>query len=256
MPEPVFDPRLTKITADHPYPLVFMSISGAHLYGFPSPDSDYDLRGVHILPVAKMLGLRVDDETISHEQIVDGLELDQVTHDLHKFAQMLLKRDGSVLEQIFSPLVILTTPDHEALRVIAQGCITRNHSYHYAGFSVTQWRLFNKENPHRIKPLLYIFRVLLTGIYLMRSGQVVASLPELNEIFQLPYIPELIVRKQTGHEQATLDDADLDFFQREFDRLSAELEAAHEQSSLPPAPSLATYTALNDWIIQVRLKYG
>ena len=34
----------------HPYPLVFATISGAHLYGFPSPDSDYDLRGVHLLP--------------------------------------------------------------------------------------------------------------------------------------------------------------------------------------------------------------
>jgi hypothetical protein len=32
--------------ARHPYPLLFATISGAHLYGFPSPDSDYDLRGV------------------------------------------------------------------------------------------------------------------------------------------------------------------------------------------------------------------
>ena len=32
----------------HPYPLLFATISGAHLYGFPSPDSDYDLRGVHV----------------------------------------------------------------------------------------------------------------------------------------------------------------------------------------------------------------
>ena len=28
--------------ARHPYPLLFATISGAHLYGFPSPDSDYD----------------------------------------------------------------------------------------------------------------------------------------------------------------------------------------------------------------------
>jgi hypothetical protein len=30
--------------ARHPYPLLFATVSGAHLYGFPSPDSDYDLR--------------------------------------------------------------------------------------------------------------------------------------------------------------------------------------------------------------------
>lgn len=32
----------------HRYPLVFATVSGAHLYGFPSPDSDFDLRGVHV----------------------------------------------------------------------------------------------------------------------------------------------------------------------------------------------------------------
>ena len=37
-------------TAAARYPLVFATISGAHLYGFPSADSDFDLRGVHPLP--------------------------------------------------------------------------------------------------------------------------------------------------------------------------------------------------------------
>jgi len=31
--------------ARHPYPLLFATISGAHLYGLASPD--YDLRGAH-----------------------------------------------------------------------------------------------------------------------------------------------------------------------------------------------------------------
>jgi hypothetical protein len=30
---------------EHPYALLFATVSGAHLYGFPSADSDYDLRG-------------------------------------------------------------------------------------------------------------------------------------------------------------------------------------------------------------------
>ena len=41
------DPRLLTQVRQHPYPLLFATISGAHLYGFPSPDSDFDLRGVH-----------------------------------------------------------------------------------------------------------------------------------------------------------------------------------------------------------------
>src|SRR5262245_23674516 len=39
------DLRLHRIVAAQPYPLLFATISGAHLYGFPSPDSDFDLRG-------------------------------------------------------------------------------------------------------------------------------------------------------------------------------------------------------------------
>ena len=34
------DPHLHTIVAAQPYPLLFATISGAHLYGFPSPDSD------------------------------------------------------------------------------------------------------------------------------------------------------------------------------------------------------------------------
>ena len=37
----------------HPFTLVFATISGAHLYGFPSPDSDFDLRGVHLLCILR-----------------------------------------------------------------------------------------------------------------------------------------------------------------------------------------------------------
>src|ERR1043165_189330 len=45
------DPRLHRIVAAQPYPLLFATISGAHLYGFSSPDSDYDLRGAYVLPL-------------------------------------------------------------------------------------------------------------------------------------------------------------------------------------------------------------
>ena len=51
------DSRLNNIFAAQPYPLLFATISGAHLYGFPWPDSDYDLRGAHVLPLEAVVGL-------------------------------------------------------------------------------------------------------------------------------------------------------------------------------------------------------
>jgi len=41
--------RMMEHVRSHPYRLLFATISGAHLYGFPSPDSDVDLRGTHLL---------------------------------------------------------------------------------------------------------------------------------------------------------------------------------------------------------------
>ena len=58
------DPRLQRIAESQPYPLLFATVSGAHLYGFPSPDSDFDLRGSHVLPVERVVGLEVHDETV------------------------------------------------------------------------------------------------------------------------------------------------------------------------------------------------
>ena len=145
-----------------PYPLLFATVSGAHLYGFPSADSDYDLRGAHILSVREVVGLNSQRETIEVSALRDGTEIDLVTHDVKKFFSLLLKKNGYVLEQLYSPLIVHTTPAHEELKAIARGCITRHHSHHYFGFAETQWKLFEKERPRRVKPLLYVYRVLLT----------------------------------------------------------------------------------------------
>ena len=76
--------------------------------------------------------------------------------------------------------------------------ITRHHSHHYFGFAETQWKLFDRERPRRVKPLLYVYRVLLTGLHLMRTGVLNANLVELNAEACLPYIADLITRKQPG----------------------------------------------------------
>lgn len=104
-----------------PYPLVFATVSGAHLYGFASVDSDLDLRAVHVLPAAEVVGLRTGPDTLQHTGVRDGVELDVVSHDLLKFARLLTGRNGYVLEQLLSPLVVVTTPVHAELIALAGG---------------------------------------------------------------------------------------------------------------------------------------
>ncbi len=232
-PEELLKEKVNK----HRYPLLFATISGAHLYGFPSPDSDYDLRGCHILPLDRVIGLDTGPDTIESSTVEHGLEIDLVSHDAHKFFSLMLKRNGYVLEQLHSPLVVSTTPEHEELSAIAPLCVTRHHAHHYLGFAQTQWKLFDKESPRRVKPLLYTFRVLLTGIHLMRTGEVEANLPNLNIEAKLPYIDELIRIKTTGAEKGTIGDRDLEFYRAEYARLLADLESAHIASQLPDIPS-------------------
>jgi len=246
------DDRLRAEMARHPYPLIFASVRGAHLYGFPSPDSDHDLRGCHILPLHEVVGLDMGRETVESSKDEGGLELDLVTHDAAKFFGLLLKKNGYVLEQLYSPLVVLTTPEHEELKAIAKGCITRHHGHHYLGFAETQWRLFEKESPRRVKPLLYLYRVMLTGIHLMHTGEVEANLVHLNESARLGHVEDLIARKLAGPEQSALDGEDMAFYRGEYERPRAELEAAHRASTLPEVPSARP--ALNDLLIRLRVR--
>jgi predicted nucleotidyltransferase len=243
--------KLQRQVAAHPYPLVFATISGAHLYGFPSADSDFDLRGVHLLPLEEVVGLDLGEETVEKSGVQEGIEVDLVTHDAKKFFQLMLKKNGYVLEQLLSPLVVFTTPEHDELRQIAQECVTRHHAHHYLGFAATQWKLFIKEDPPRVKPLLYVYRVLLTGLHLMRTGEVEANLLKLNEDAKLPYIDDLVARKLAGAEKGRLDAADLQLHEREFYRLVAELEAMPLRSTLPETPRCKE--ALNSLLVRLRL---
>lgn len=245
------DPRLIQQIAEHPYPLLFATISGAHLYGFPSPDSDFDLRGVHLLPLKEVVGLNVSEETVEKSGIYDGLEIDLVTHDARKFFGLMLKKNGYVLEQLLSPLVVQTSPEHEELKALAAGCVTRHHVHHYLGFAETQWKLFQKADPPHVKPLLYVYRVLLTGIHLMRTGAVEANLVRLNESARLPYLPDLIARKTGGPELGRLESADVEFHQKEYERLRSELQTASERSHLPENSTAAA--ALHALLVRVRL---
>jgi predicted nucleotidyltransferase len=245
-----FPPQVLQQVKAQPYPLIFATISGAHLYGFPSPDSDYDLRGVHILPAEQLLGLETGPETIEQSGIFDGLEVDLVSHDARKFFLLLLKKNGYVLEQLYSPLVVQSSAAHAELNEIARGCVTKHHAHHYFGFAETQWKLFEKESPRRVKPLLYVYRVLLTGIWLMRTGIVEANLVTLNESFKLPYLPELIQRKLAGPEQSTLSGNDFEFHRSEYERLRAELQAAYDGSAVPEVSS--GKAALHELLLRLR----
>src|SRR5690606_15055840 len=122
------------------------------------------------------------------------------------------------------------------------------------GFSRNKWDEFNKQTEKRIKTILYVYRVLLTGIHLMQTGRVDANLESLNDVFKLTYIDELIHAKRQNGEKALLQDVDVPFHKDEYYHLTTILEKAHENSHLPEAP--IKRDELNEWLINTRMIYG
>lgn len=247
------DPRLQAIAAAHPQPLLFATISGAHLYGFASADSDFDLRGAHVLPLEDVIGLQLGEQTIERMDDTCGLDLDLVTHDVGKFVRLLGKPNGYVLEQLLSPLVVRTTPWHEELCALGRACVNRQHLRHYLGFAASQWQLFDEQRPRRVKPLLYVYRVLLTGLHLMRTGEVQADLSVLNEQARLAHVDELLAQKRSGAEKEELRSGDVSFHEREYERLAGEMRAAQKASPLPDELPPEQAVALHDFLVRVRL---
>ena len=247
------DDELRQVALDHPYPLLFATVSGAHLYGFPSRDSDVDLRGVHRLTLDELVGLRPGPGTIDRTWDHRGAEIDLVTHDAGKFFRLLLAPNGYVAEQVLSPLVVLTSAAHEELVSLIPGTLTHRHARHYQGFARNTWQEHTRTG--ELKALLYTFRVLLTGIHLMRSGEVEAHLPALLTLIPTApdHLPELIEVKgeqEHGELPEPLRSRVAARALTDVTTLQAELEDAEKGSPLPGRSTAEP--GLHDLLLRVR----
>ena len=134
---------LRHLVEEQDYAPLFVTVSGAHLYGFPSPDSDVDLRGCHKLPLPDVVGLDTPRETIEPEFDLAGTEVELVSHDVGKYLRLLVRNNGYILEQVFSPIVVMGQEFLDELRPIAKRCITRHHYHHCSLSTCLMWRAKN-----------------------------------------------------------------------------------------------------------------
>ncbi len=165
----------------------------------------------------------------------------------------MTRRNGYVLEQLYSPLVVLGGAWLDELREIGRGCVVRHLYHHYRGFADRQFKLLAKPNPS-VKDLLYAYRVLLTGIHVLQTGEVEANLVKLNEHFNLAGIGELVERKVAGAEHGNLLPGDIDIHQPRLAQLEKQLDEAFERCTLPEEPT--TFSALDDYVVRARLELG
>ena len=242
--------RMRHLVQTHPRTLLFASVHGSKLHGFDTPESDRDIRGCHVLPLEIVIGLDGGQESIRRkdDQEAPGVEL--ATHDVRKFFAMLLNRNGNILEEVFSPLELVTGPFHEELRDIAGECITRRHYRHFLGMAGQALNAIEKKGRAQAKYALHVYRALLAGMHLMNTGQIEPHLPTLNADARLTHVEELMERRNAAPDEARLQPREVELINDEFHRLKAALEGASDSSFLPEHPQ--GRARLNDLLVRVR----
>ena len=238
----------------HPHRLIFVTGNGSRLYGFNTPGSDYDLSGAHVLTLEQVISLDEGSQTTQSQARQPTVEITLVTHDVKKYFTLLLNRNGNVLEKVFSPLVVQTSPAHQELKKIAAKCITRGHAGHYHGMAKQAMNKMEKEDQARVKYALHVYRAYLTGIHLMKTGEVQPHLPSLNQGAGLSQVDELIRRRTNPADEGLMTGAEEARCHANYERLAGELKSAASGSKLPETPT--GRRELNDLIIRLRLETG
>lgn len=247
------DPQaLQPIVKSGPQPL-FATVSGAHLYGFASADSDVDIRGAFVRPLDSVLGLGPHQDTHEVSEVRDGMEVDWVAHDVLKFVSMMTKRNGYVLEQLYSPLVVHGDRWLEELQELGKACLIRQLYYHYRGFFHNQHKVI-VAGTFTAKAMLYAYRVLLSGIHVLKTAEIQAHLPSLLEIYPFPNVLELIAMKREGQEKGLLDDSLLQLHLATLADLEKDLDQAFADTPLPE--QVSNLDALSDFIVRSRKALG
>ena len=126
--------RLKQVEIDHGVKIVYAVESGSRVWGFHSPDSDFDVRFLYIRPMAWYLSVR-DRRDVIEVPIEDDFDLSG--WDLQKALNLMSKSNPPLFEWFSSPIVYRTSLIAEQLRKLGQSYFNpRAAIYHYISIDV------------------------------------------------------------------------------------------------------------------------
>lgn len=228
-----------------------ISLSGAHAYGFPSPDSDLDLKSIHVAPTAVLLGLQPKQITAERLQVIDGVEVDYSSNELQPVLQGILQGNGNYLERVLDGIPVRASPELEGLRPHVRAVLSRRVHRHYRGFAHGQLREWEKSGFKSAKKLLYVLRTTLTGTHALRTGRVETDVTELLDLYGFSEAHALVEQKRRG-EKSELPDELSRKWRAEVARSFEVLDAALPESVLPEDPPEEAVLALEAWMLDLR----
>ena len=240
---------LTRAAAERDHLVVYLS--GAHAYGFPSPDSDFDVKCVHVAPTRALVGLVAEDGGADRIETVDGVEIDYGSNEIGPVLRGVLRGNGNYLERLLGRHVLAEDPAIESLRPLLRRGLSRLIFRHYAGFARSQLEAALASEPPAAKKVLYVLRTTLTGAHLLRTGEVITDLGELASPYGFAAATELIAAKRAG-ERVPLEPEAWARWRVELDRAFEVLAVSQAASPLPVAPPDAAVRVLDEWLVALR----
>jgi predicted nucleotidyltransferase len=228
-----------------------VSLSGAHAYGFPSPDSDLDLKAIHVERTAGFVGLTSPALHATRLEIIEGVEIDYSSNELGGVLLGILQGNGNYIERVLGALSLRSSPEHEALRPLVERSLSKRMQRHYRGFAHGQLSDFDQAEQPTAKKLLYVLRTALTGIHALRSGRIVTDVTQLLDEYGFAEAAELVAQKRAG-ERVALAEPLRTKWRLEVTRALALLDEAFAISPLPDeSPNRPDIEA---WLLDVRRK--
>ncbi|MEL6545469.1 MAG: nucleotidyltransferase domain-containing protein, partial [Myxococcota bacterium] len=233
--------------------IIWIGLTGSHSYGFPSPDSDLDLKGIFVLPARALLG--VGSPQMTHDYLAQWREreFDMTLHEVGKAAELLLQGNGNMLERLLGPLPVWSTDLGAHLAELARGSLSKRSANHYSGFFKGMQReclVKLRENALTAKALLYGYRVALTGVHLLSTGELETNINSLGSRYGFGRVEELVETKRLGEFHPVSPEM-YEKTRVDFEVLETRLQEARDQSPLPDAP--LNSAAVNDFVIECRL---
>lgn len=223
-----------------------VALSGAHAYGFPSPDSDVDLKGIHVLPTSALVGLRTPALHVERMEVIEGVEIDYSSNELGAALASILKGNGNYIERVLGSSAMVVGPELSALAPLVRASLSKRVFEHYRGFAASQRReLAQKRTAKRV---LYVLRTALTGVHMLRTGEVVTDMTTILDEYGFGEVRALVERKLAG-ERTELEEEELATWNATLDRALVALDEARAASRLPDAPD---ERALDEFLVDLR----
>ena len=245
--------EIKRYVADNSSILMNLTISGSHLYGFNSSDSDIDYRGIYIVNTNELLGLKKPKDVLNIK-LKDEIN-DIVLFELKKEIDLALKSNCNILEHI-NAKQIYNTSEFIELRRLINNAFGKSGLYNsYNGMATFNYKKFIMGGKSTTKKYLYVFRSLMAGIYVLQTGRIEPNLITLNKYFKIKEVTQLIKSKQENREMSLVPEFKPHALEDRINELFDRIDKAYEKSKIPDYPDEKDVLEINKFLLKIRKKY-